>query len=334
MIHQGGWFLLGGSCAGFVGSPSIITLQLPAQVVGLPVMVPFSGPLHLAAPLSKVADFLWWLRSVRGLSVSSIKSYRSMLSVVFKFHLPALSSHPVLRDLLRSFRVCAPSYPMRPPSWDLSKVLRFLNSSAFEPLRDAPLRDLSKKVLFLLALATAKRVGELQALSRIVSFVDSDVCLSYVPEFVAKSESFSRSIPRSFLVKSLSDDVLLLYPVRALRIYLDRTLSLAPSRRCLFVSPSCPTCAMSKNAVSFFLREVIHGAEASRPEVGSVRAHDIRGVSTLVAFHHNWSVSALLDAATWSSSSVFTSFYLRDLQHEFQGLRSLSPFVAAGSRIA
>ena len=85
--------------------------------------------------LSKAADFLWWLRSVPDLSVSFIKGYRSMLSVVFKFHLPALSNHPVLRDLLRSFRVSAPSYPMHPPSWVLSKVLRFLNSGAFEPLR-------------------------------------------------------------------------------------------------------------------------------------------------------------------------------------------------------
>ena len=58
------------------------------------------------------------------------------------------------------------------------------------------------------------------------------------------------------------------------------------------------------------------------------------GFSTSVAFHRNWSVSAVLDAATWSSSSVFTSFYLRDLQHEFQGLRSLGPFVAAGFRVA
>ena len=67
---------------------------------------------------------------------------------------------------------------------------------------------------------------------------------------------------------------------------------------------------------------------------GSVRAHDFRGVSASVAFHRNWSVSAVLDAATWSSSSVFTSFYLHDLQHEFQGFRSMGPFVAAGSWFA
>ena len=54
------------------------------------------------------------------------------------------------------------------------------------------------------------------------------------------------------------DDDLLLCPVRALRIYLDRTLSLSPSHRRLFMSPSCPTRAMSKNVVSF-LCEVIHG---------------------------------------------------------------------------
>ena len=132
--------------------------------------------------------------------------------------------------------------------------------------------------------------GSSRRFHALFSFVGGVACLSYVPEFVAKSESLSRSIPRSFLVKSLSDSAagldvdLLLCPVRALRIYLDRTLSLAPSRRHLFVSPSCPTRAMSKNAVSFLLCAVIHGAAASRPVVGSVRAHDFRGVSTSVVF--------------------------------------------------
>ena len=117
------------------------------------------------------------------------------------------------------------------PAWDLAAVLTYLNSAVFEPLRLASLRSLTKKVLFLLALATVKRVGEIQALSRLVSFVRADACVSYVPEFVAKTESLSNPIPRSFLVKSLSDfaaglhEELLLRPVRALRIYLDRTAS-------------------------------------------------------------------------------------------------------------
>ena len=277
--------------------------------------------------LSKVADFLCWLRSSRGLSVSSIRGYRSMLSAVFRFHLPSLSAHPVIRDLLRSFCLESAERQLRPPAWDISMVLRFRNSSAFEPLSEAPLRALTQKVLFLLALATAKRVGELQALSSVVTFVHGDACLSYVSQFLAKSESLTRSIPRSFLVKSLSDfaagldDDLLLCPVQALRIYLDRTASFAPRHR-LFVSPHRPSHSVLKNAVSFFLRDVISSAVASRPEVGRIRAHDVRGVSTSVAFHRNWSVSAVLDSATWSSSSVFSFFYLRDIQHDYDGLLS------------
>ena len=231
------------------------------------------------------------MRSSRRLGVSSIRGYRSMLSAVFRFHLPSLSSDPVLRDLLRSFKLSSAERILRPPAWDLAKVLRYLNSPHFEPLSQASLRTLSLKTLFLLALATAKRVGELQAVSSVVTFVGVDACLSYIPQFVAKSESLTRSIPRSFLVKSLSDFAagldadLLLCPVRALCFYLDRTNSLSPLRHLLFVSPRRPSRAMSKNAVSFFLREVIHSAGVSRPEVGSVRAHEVRSVSTSVAFH-------------------------------------------------
>ena len=289
--------------------------------------------------LAKIADFLYWLRFTKGLSVSSLRGYRSALSAVFHFHLPSLSSDAVLRDLLRSFRLSSVERVLRPPAWDLSKVLQYLVTSAFEPLSLASFRALTLKTLFLLALATAKRVGELQALSSLVTFVGADACLSYIPQFVAKSESLTRSIPRSFLVKSLADFAagldtdLLLCPVRALRLYLPRARSLSPGRHRLFVSPRRPSRAMSKNAVSFFLREVISAAGAARPHVGSLRAHDVRSISTSVAFHRNWSVSSVLESATWASSSVFSSFYLRDIQHEFDGLLSLGPFVAAGTRI-
>ena len=243
--------------------------------------------------LAKVADFLYWLRYTRGLSVSSLRGYRSVLSAVFCFHLPSLSSDPVIWDLLRSFRLSSAERVLHPPVWDLSKVLTYLVSPAFEPLSQASFRALTLKTLFLLALATAKRVGELQALSSIVTFVGEDACLSYIPQFVAKSESLTRSIHRSFLVKSLADFAagldtdLLLCPVRALRLYLLWARSLSPCHHRLFVSPRRHSRAMSKNAVLFFLREVISAAGAARPQVGSLRAHEVRSVSTSVAFHRN-----------------------------------------------
>ena len=73
-----------------------------------------------------------------------------------------------------------------------------------------------------------------------------DECLSYFPQLVAKSESLTRSIPRSFLVTSLADFAagldydLLLCPVRALRLYLLRARSLSTGRHRLFVSPRRP----------------------------------------------------------------------------------------------
>ena len=148
--------------------------------------------------------------------------YRSMLSAVFRSVLPEISTSSVLHDLLRSFRVEAPIRSVTPPSWDLLKVLEFLKSPVFEPLHQASFRDLTRKTLFLTALALAKRVGELQALSRTVSFSSSAATVFYVPEFMAKTESAVRTLPRTFTIQSLSDfaaglpDEMLLCPVRAL----------------------------------------------------------------------------------------------------------------------
>ena len=114
--------------------------------------------------LPKIADFLFWLRRSRRLLVSAVMGYRSMLSAVFKSVLPEISTSAVLHDLLRSFRVEVPIRAVSPPAWNLITVLEFLKSSIFEPLRQASLRDLTRKTLFLVALASAKRVSELQAL--------------------------------------------------------------------------------------------------------------------------------------------------------------------------
>ena len=261
-----------------------------------------------------------------------------MLSASFRFSLPEISDSPILRDLLHSFRIERPAIPNRAPPWDLSLVLAYLKSSDFEPLEAASLRSLTIKTIFLISLATAKRVGELQSLAKDVSFSGQDAYLSFLPEFRAKTESEANPLPRFFRVKSLSDFVgnapeeMLLCPVRALRLYLLRTSRLLPSPRTLFRSPRNPSRSISKNAISFFLRETIMKALQSTPDPGPSirhRAHSIRGMATSTAFVRNFSVASILEAATWKSSTVFISFYLKDVSFSFPEGHGLGPFVAA-----
>ena len=193
------------------------------------------------------------------MSVSSIKAHRSMLSVVFCFKLPELGDHHVLRNLIRSFAIERPRRPPLPPSWDLDIALHHVMSSAYEPLGSLSLQALTKNALFLVALTTAKRVGELQALSKCVSSVGDGLVVSYLPHFVAKMEHADVPFPRSFRVCALREfsgdleDGSLLCPVHALRAYLHRTKSAVARASTLFVLPRSPSHAFAKNAVSFFL---------------------------------------------------------------------------------
>ena len=50
------------------------------------------------------------------------------------------------------------------PHWDLGIVLEALSKPPYEPLREASLKHLTLKAVFLLAMASALRRSELQAL--------------------------------------------------------------------------------------------------------------------------------------------------------------------------
>ena len=86
----------------------------------------------------------------KGAALSTIKGYRAMLSAVFKFPLPEISTSPILKDLIRSFEISAPRPLFPPPPWDLDKVLQYLSGPPFEPLARASFLDKTKKALFFL----------------------------------------------------------------------------------------------------------------------------------------------------------------------------------------
>lgn len=122
--------------------------------------------------------------------------------------------------------------------------------------------------------------------------------------FLAKNESSSSPWPHSFAIKSLSEIVgpneeeRVLCPMRALRFYLYRTKKIHGPSNVSWCSVKNPSRPLSKNALAFFLRDLISEAHSS-VEGGvfplcKMRAHEIRAVATLLVFKCNLSLSSIL----------------------------------------
>ena len=293
--------------------------------------------------INNICKFILFLRRKKKFSVQTIKGYRSMLASMLRHLDFDISHNQDLSDIIRSFQIETPKRSKN-LQWNLDVVLKHLTSNKFEPLDHTSLLNLTKKTIFLLALATAHRVSELQGLSRKVGFSSEGALISWRHSFRAKNDTKCKSLPRHFLVKSLQDLVgqeeeALLCPVRALRIYLKRTKGFVNKAHVnLFCSPRKPTLPMSKGGISYFIRMLIKEAHKELDEnycpLIKVRAHDVRAVATSYNFHKNLSLETVINAARWRCKSVFATHYLKDVEISYDECCALGPIIAAGSVVA
>ena len=297
------------------------------------------APVNATVPV--VVDFLIHLRHDMGLSVSAVKGYSSALNSVLALKGRDLASFRKITMLLRSFSRSVDPVELRPPAWDVALVLQSLTGAPYEPLRTCDERFLAQKTLLLLALAWAKCIGELHALSYRVSHSRNwgEVSFSFVPGFVAKTQDPSSLAPRfeGFTVPALQNarnnrNGRLLCPVRAVRRYLDRTAAQRPRCERLFVTAGRSKKEISKTTVCFWLRKTISRAyELSGTDlpVLAPRARETRGIAPSLIFKKNFAVDQVLKAGTWHKHTTFTRHYLRDLAHRSLETFRLGPVVAA-----
>ena len=189
------------------------------------------------ATSANVADFLLHLFQEKKSQVSTINGYRSTISNTLKFKFGQnVGSDPIISELIKSMELQRPVQRSLAPKWDLSCVLSSLCSEPYEPLHHASRFYLTLKTVFLLALATARRVSEIHALSMDSGYLrfnqsDGSVFLRTQPGFLAKNKLPSVCLD-DILVQNLSKTVKwndfnrFLCPVRALKRYLKRYLIL------------------------------------------------------------------------------------------------------------
>ena len=299
------------------------------------------APVNASVPV--VVDFLIHLRQDKGLSVSAVKGYCSALNSVLALKGRDLAASREITTLLRSFARSVNPVELRPPAWDVSLVLQSLTGAPYEPLRTCEERFLAQKTLFLLALASAKRIGELHALSYRVSHTRDwgEVSFAFVTGFVAKTQDPSSLAPRfeGFTVPALTNarknrNGRLLCPVRAVKVYLDRTAPHRPRCERLFVTAGRSKKEISKTTVSFWLRKTISRAyelSGTALPVPAPRARETRGIAPSILFRKNFAVDQVLKAGTWRRHTTFTRHYLRDIAHKSLDTFHLGPVVAAQS---
>ncbi len=218
-----------------------------------------------------------------------------------------------------------PPRPKTVTTWDLYIVLDALKGPPFEPLQTAGLRVMMLKTALLLALASDKRVSDLQALSVSASCLEfrpndckvvHQPCSGYVPKVL--TTPFRAQVISLLALPATDGDQgpNLLCPVWAMRVYFERSKSFRQSEQ-LFVcfggrSKGLP---VTKQRLSHWIVEAIALAYASAGVqcLIGVRAHSMRGMASSWAWSSEISIGEICAAAGWSSPSTFIRFYSLDV---------------------
>ena len=274
-----------------------------------------------ACGVPRVLSFLQVLLE-KGRSPSTLKVYVAAITAFAETTLGrAMGRNELIIRFLRGARRMNPPRPPSVPSWDLSLVLAALEAFPFEPLESADLKYLSLKTVFLIALSSVKRVGDLHALSVSPACLefgpnDSKVILrprhGYIPKAIGtlfRAQVISLSaLPAS----DSGDSDNLLCPVRALRVYITRSAAFRRSKQ-LFVSFGGRTkgLAASKQSLSRWIVDAIAAAYASKHLQCplDIRAHSTRGMASSWAWSSGISNHGIYMAAGWASPPTFVRFY-------------------------
>lgn len=268
--------------------------------------------------LAVVVDFLRSLHKDRHLVLSTIRSYVSAI----RYPLQLLKGCDIFDDpsyavFMKGLAASMPVSRPLPVQWNLNVVLSFLQG--VEPLSSVSPLALLKKSLFLVALASGRRISELTHLSWKEPFLvitHSGAKLAYTPGFLAKNEVPSKLHSRIFIQSipcSPHSQERFLCPVRCLLHWRQRIRERGSAAEQLFQSPDAVF--QSSRRLSSLLVDVIKESHMAVSDEGAkllkVRAHDVRAVAASKLWL-SWSDWDLVSSSfSWKNKTVFIDHYAR-----------------------
>ena len=262
-------------------------------------------------PLKAIADFLLHLFQDKKLQRSTIDGYRSAIADKLGNSPINISKGENLTRLLDSFHTDRPKGRRGIPSWNLSLVLHQLTKTPFEPLKEASLKHLTVKTVFLLALGSGKRRSEIHAwLHKNIRHQSdwSKVSLYPSPSFQSKNQ-LAKEGPDSVapvVIPALAPT--LDKSLKGVRYYLDRTSDLRQNKELFFVSfKKGFDKDISPATISSWIKHTVilcyELSDHKAPALHQVKAHDVRAFAASKTFQSRVSLEQILSACHWKTQT-------------------------------
>ena len=243
-----------------------------------------------------------------GLQHRSINTIRSAISMT---HDPIegtpIGQHPSVSRIMRGIHNTRPPRPRYTSTWDVDKVIRYVESLGSND--SLSLKHLSMKLAVLFALVEASRSSELAALDlRFRQFRPEGV--SFILPSLTKKRN-PGAPPKEVFFGSFPENGNLCV-TNCLRCYEDRTKEFRSSAeglpKKLFLSYIRPHKPVTSQRIAHWIKDLLGLAGI---DTSIFKAHSTRGAATTAAHRKGVRVSDILQVADWSTESTFNRYYYR-----------------------
>ncbi len=240
------------------------------------------------------------------LSYSAINTARSALSsflIIPGGH--TVGSHPLISRFLKGIFQIHPTLPRYAEVWDVSIVLKYLKE--LSPTHQLGLRDLTLKLVMLMALTTGQRVQTLHKLN-LRDMIRHDKGITFYCSCLLKhSRPGNVGMKIEFDVYT-PDKRICVFSV--LQHYLEMTKSIRGDEQQLLISFRKPHAKVTKDTVSKWIKRTLTAAGVDTSVFSS---HSTRAASCSAAHVKHVPVMDILAAAGWSGEKTFQTYYKKPL---------------------
>ena len=258
---------------------------------------------YIHPTLQQVQDF--FTHQSKTVGYSAVATARSALSSFITVNGIAVGEHPLVSRFMSGLFNQKPALPRYTETWDPQIVLNYLKT--FPAFDSMSLKQLTLKLLMLMARLSAQRIQSLQKLSLEEMRISAGKYTFYISALLKQTSANGRQNRHLFPVQFRSFDLdKRLCVVEFLEAYIKRTVPLRKGTKQLLICYKAPHGPASKDTISQWIKQTM---KAAGIDTTVFKSHSTRSAATSAAKAANVPIQEIMNTAGWRSDSTFAKFY-------------------------